>query len=124
MLGGYHDPAVGALADAYVAPLAGGAVVQTTPLPAPVAFGSAAVVDNWLFVTGGRAQVFGAPGTTNVYAAPIAGDGSLGAWQTTSALAVARTNHTLTLVGDYVVVTGGAMNGPGDATVMVARARF
>jgi hypothetical protein len=123
VLGGYHDPSVGALADTYVAPLGGGAVVPTTPLPAPVAFGSAVVVDNWLFVTGGRAQVFGAPGTTNVYAAPIAADGSLGLWQTTSALSVARTNHTLTLVGDYVVITGGAMSGPGDSTVLLARAR-
>jgi len=123
VIGGYHDPAVGALADTYVAPLTGGAVVQTTPLPAPVAFGSAVVVDDWLFVTGGRAQVFGAPGTTSVYATPIAADGSLGAWQTATPLAAARTNHALTLVGDYLVITGGAMNGPGDSTVMLARAR-
>ena len=124
VLGGYHDPAVGALADTYVAPLAGGAVVHTTPLPAPIAFGSAVAVDDWLFVTGGRAMVFGAPGTTNVYAAQIASDGSLGTWQTTAALPVQRTNMAMALVGDYLVITGGAMNGPGASTVLVSRARF
>jgi hypothetical protein len=128
LLGGYHDPAVGVLTDTYVAHLgAGGAVtsiVPTTPLPTPVAFGSAVAVDNWLFVAGGRAQVFGAPGTTKVYAAPIAGDGSLGEWNETTALPMARTNTVMVVVGDYLVMAGGANNGPGDAKVLVARVRY
>ena len=44
-LGGYHDPAVGALAGVYVAKLApdgaAAAAATTTTLPSPVAFGAA-----------------------------------------------------------------------------------
>lgn len=127
-LGGYHDPAVGALADAYVAPIgAGGTVgtpVMTTALYTPTAFGEAAAVDGWLFVTGGRAQVFGAGGTTTVLAAPIAADGTLGAWTPATALPVARTNHAMVLVGDFLVIAGGADTAGGDATVLIARVRY
>jgi hypothetical protein len=122
-IGGYRDPAVGALSDVNVAPIGGGAAQATTSLPQPVGFGEAVVVDDWLFVVGGRAQVFGAPGTTQVFAAPLAADGSVGAW-TASSLPMARTNHELTLVGDYLVLTGGAVMGPGDANVLVARVRY
>lgn len=122
-LGGYHDPAKGVLADVFVAPLAGGAATATTPLPMPVGFGEAVAVDDWLFVVGGRAGVFGTPGTTHVFAAPLAADGSVGAWQETE-LPMARTNHELALVGDYLVVTGGAVSGPGDAAVLVAQVRW
>ena len=122
-LGGYHDPAAGVLADVFVAPLAGGPAVATTPLPVPVGFGEAVAVDDWLFVVGGRAGVFGTPGTTHVFAAPLAADGAVGAWQETE-LPLARTNHELALVGDFLVVTGGAINGPGDATVLVAQVRW
>lgn len=125
-LGGYHDASAGAVAGVFVAPIGGavGPAAATTPLPAPVAFGEAVAVDSWLFVAGGRAQVFGAPGTTAVYAAPIAADGSVGAWQAATALPVARTNHVLSLAGDYLVLTGGAASGPGDTTVLVAQVRY
>lgn len=123
VIGGYHDPAVGAVPDAFVASYAGSAAQPTTALPAPVAFGRAMVVDSWLFVVGGRAQVFGAGGTTAVYAAPIAGDGTLGAWTTPTALSAPRTNFAMALVGDFLVLTGGAASGPGDTTVLVSRAR-
>ena len=127
-LGGYHDPAIGATTDAYSAAILTGPSIggpsTTSPLPTPVAFGAAAIVDDWVFVVGGRAQVFGAGGTTNVYAALIAADGSLGAWQTATALAVARTNHAMVLAGDYVVVLGGAASGPGDTMVLVAQVRY
>jgi hypothetical protein len=126
-LGGYHDPAVGALAETFAAPIGSdgaiGTPINTAPLPQPVAFGEAVAVDDWMFVVGGRAGVFGVPGTTNVYAASIAPDGSLGAWQT-SALPMARTNHDVAIVGDYLVLTGGAVNGPGDTTVLTARVRY
>jgi hypothetical protein len=126
-LGGYHDPAIGALDDALSAPmLAGpvvGAPVATTRLPAPTAFGTATIVDDWVFVVGGRAAVFGAPGSTDVVAAPLAADGTVGAWQSAAALPVARTNHAAALVGDFLVVVGGAASGPGDTTVLVARVR-
>ena len=125
-LGGYSDPSAGALPDAFVARLGApmGPSTPTTPLPAAVAFGEAVAVDGWLFVAGGRTQVFGAGGTTAVYAAPIASDGTVGAWQTPTALPIPRTNHVLSLVGDYLVLTGGAASGPGDTTVLVARVRF
>lgn len=127
VLGGYHDPAVGALADTYVGSLSAGALTQVSPssaLPAPIAFGAAVAVDDWLFVTGGRGQVFGAPGTTNVYAAPIGAGGALGAWQTVTALPMQRTNHAAVVVGDFLVLAGGAANGPGDTNVLVARVRY
>ena len=123
-IGGYRDPSVGALADVSFSPLTGGASIATTPLPHPVGFGEAVVVDDWLFVVGGRAQVFGAPGTTEVVAAPLAADGSVGAWTTAVPLPMPRTNHDLVLVGDHLVLTGGASMGPGDATVLVSRVRF
>ncbi|HUS28693.1 MAG TPA: kelch repeat-containing protein, partial [Kofleriaceae bacterium] len=99
-VGGYHDTTVGVLPDVSLSPLAGGAAIATTSLPQPVGFGEATVVDEWLFVVGGRAQVFGAPGTTQVYAAPLAADGTVGAWTSTLALPMARTNHDLVLAGD------------------------
>jgi hypothetical protein len=123
-IGGYHDPAVGAVTDVFVAPLEGGEPRATTPLPMPVAFGEAVAVDDWLFVVGGRAQVFNAPGTAHVFAAPIHDDGALGAWQTLASLPVARTNHELVLAGDYLVVTGGAAMGPGDDQVFTAQVRW
>ena len=127
-IGGYVDPAVGAVADVYVAPIdatgAIGTVTASAALPTAVAFGQAVAVDGWVFVAGGRAQVFGAPGTTAVYAAPIAADGSLGAWQTAAPLPMARANHSMVVVGDYLVLTGGAANGPGDTTVLTARVRY
>jgi hypothetical protein len=123
-IGGYQDTGVGALADVSFSPLAGGPAISTTSLPEPVGFGEAVVVDDWLFVIGGRAKVFGAPGTTQVFATPLAADGTVGAWSTAPSLPMARTNHDLALVGDYVILTGGATMGPGDANVLVSRVRF
>jgi len=123
-LGGYHDAAVGAVADVFVAPIDGGPATSTTALPTATAWGEAVAVDDWLYVVGGRAATFGAPGTTNVFAALIQSDGALGAWQPTTALPMPRTNHELVLVGDYLVLTGGATNGPGDTTVLVSQVRF
>jgi hypothetical protein len=123
-VGGYHDTSIGALADVSFSPLTGGPAIATTPLPQPVGFGEAVVVDDWLFVVGGRAQVFGAPGTTQVFAAPLADDGTVGAWTTSPSLPMARTNHDLVLSGDYLVLTGGAASGPGDANVLISRVRF
>ncbi|HEX5060024.1 MAG TPA: hypothetical protein VFV99_11725 [Kofleriaceae bacterium] len=122
-LGGYHDPAQGAVANVFVARLMGGVARATTPLPVPVGFGEAVAVDDWVFVVGGRAAVFGAPGTAQVFAAHATADGSLGAWRE-SALPMARTNHELVVAGDYLVVTGGAVIGPGDATVFTAQVRW
>jgi hypothetical protein len=127
-LGGYHDPAVGAVTDVFVAPIgATGAIGASTPatsLPMPIGWGEAAVVDQWLFVVGGRAAAFGSGGTTTVIAAPLAADGTVGAWTAKPALPMPRTNMDMVLVNDYLVLTGGANTGPGDSTVLVAQVRF
>ena len=127
VIGGYDDPSIGAVANAYMAPIGHGATLgtaaTTTALPMPVAFGRAAIVDSWVFVVGGRAQVYAADANTTVYAAPIADTGALGTWTTPTALSMPRTNHALALVGDFLVLTGGGSGGPGDTTVLVSRAR-
>jgi hypothetical protein len=97
---------------------------MTRPLPAPTSFGEAVAVDDWIFVAGGREKVFGASGTTTVVAAQHDPDGNLGPWQTVSALPMIRTNHELVTVGDFLVLTGGAGEGPGDTTVLTARVRY
>lgn len=115
--------------DVFVAALAAdGAITAparpTTALPAPTAFGEAVAVDDFLFVAGGRPQALGAPGTTNVLSAEVLADGALAPWRPLPPLPMARTNHELAVVGDFLVLAGGAVNGPGDATVLVARVRF
>jgi len=123
-LGGYHDPSA-VLTDVYVAPLSPsrGPATATTALPAPTGFGEAVAVDDYLFLVGGRAQVFGGSPTIATYSAHIAADGTVEAWQTTAALPMPRTNHDLARVGDFLVLTGGADTGGGDATVLVSRVR-
>ncbi len=97
----------------------------TTALPMPIAFGEAAAVDDWLFVVGGRSQTLGGTnGSTAALAAHVEADGSLGPWQTVAALPMLRTNHELAVVGDFLVLTGGAGTGPGDTTVLTARVRY
>ncbi|MBV8760291.1 MAG: hypothetical protein JO257_23570 [Deltaproteobacteria bacterium] len=122
-LGGYHDTSA-VLADAFVAPLAGGPAVPTTPLPTPTGFGEAVAVDDYVFLVGGRTQVFGGSGTTATYAAHIEAGGALEAWQPATALPMGRTNHDLVRVGDFLVLTGGATSGGGDATVLVSQVRY
>jgi len=116
-LGGEGNPAT---TEVFV----GAATIRpTTPLPTPVMFGEAIAVDDWVFVVGGRDQVFGGTASTKVYAAQAASDGSLGAW-TETALPIGRTNHELATVGDHLVLLGGADQAGGDATVLISRVRF
>ena len=125
VLGGYRGDAGNPVtAETFVAPAAFAAPRATEPLPTPTSFGEAAAVDDWVFVVGGREQVFGASGTTTVVAARHDADGNLGRWQTVAALPMIRTNHELVTVGDFLVLTGGAGQGPGDTTVLIARVRY
>jgi hypothetical protein len=96
---------------------------ETTPLPQPTGFGEAVAVDDWVFVLGGRPQVFGVPAVATIVAASIADDGTLGGWTTLPSLPVARTNHEVILAGDFLVVAGGAVMGPGEGVVWSARVR-
>ena len=118
--GGEGNPAS---SEVFVASLDITGVRATTPLPEPVIFGEAVAVDDWVFVVGGRSQVFGGTASTKVYAAQ-ATEGGLGAWSEVAALPMGRTNHELVLVGDDLVVLGGADAAGGDATVLLARVRF
>jgi len=118
--GGEGNPAT---TEVFVATLEIAEVRPATPLPEPVIFGEAVAVDDWVFVVGGRSQVFGGEASTKVFAAQ-ATDGALGAWSEVAELPMGRTNHELVLVGDELVVVGGAEAAGGDATVLVARVRF
>jgi hypothetical protein len=122
-IGGYHDPSA-VLTDVFVAPLAGGPAAATTALPTPTGFGEAVAVDDYIFLIGGRAQTFGGTATTATYVAHIAADDTLEAWTTATALPMPRTNHDLVLVGDFLVLTGGADTGGGDSTVLMSRVRY
>ena len=95
----------------------------TTKLPVPTTFGEAVAVDDWVFVVGGREQVFGAEASTRVFAAQVGVDGELSDWQETAS-PMGRTNHEVVAVGDFLVSVGGAAGAGGDANVLVSRARF
>lgn len=118
--GGEGNPAT---SEVFVATLDIRDVRPTTPLPEPVIFGEAVAVDDWVFVVGGRSQVFGGVASTRVFAAQAI-DGALGAWREVAELPMGRTNHELVLVGDDLVVVGGADAAGGDANVLMARVRF
>jgi len=122
-IGGYRDPSQGTLPGVSIQSISTGEVRSLAPLPVAVGFGEAVAVDDWIFVVGGRSQVFNAPGSSDVYAAQILADGSLETWEPRGGLPMARTNHELALVGDYLVLTGGAAMGPGDATVLISQVR-
>ena len=128
-IGGYKPDAGNPVTiDVFYAPISmqGGIVhpMPTASIPTPTAFGEATAVDDYIFIAGGRKQAFGADGTSAVYAAHVLPTGELEAWQPVTALPMGRTNHELAVVGDFLVVTGGAVNGPGDANVFVSRVRF
>lgn len=122
-IGGYRDPSLGTLAEVAVQSR-DGRVRTTAELPKATGFGEAVVVDDWLFVVGGRGAVFNAPGTSTVWAGEIASDGSVTSWRELGGLPMARTNHEMAQVGDYLVLTGGAAMGPGDDAVLVSQVRF
>jgi hypothetical protein len=124
-IGGYKGEAGNPVsAEVFVATLGTAGARPTTALPVPTAFGEAIAVDDFVFVVGGRDQVFGAPAKTTVLAAPIQTDGSLGTWTTLPPLPIARTNHELALVGDFLVISGGAGAMGGDTNVLATRVRF
>lgn len=127
VIGGYKGDAGNPVtAETFSAPIEDASSARaTTALPVPTAFGEAAAVDDWVFVVGGRNQTLGAAAaSTAAVAAQVDADGMLGAWQPVASLPVGRTNHELSVVGDFLVLTGGAASGPGDTTVLTARVRY
>ncbi len=124
-LGGY-DGTNAVLSDVTGIPLdadgAPGTPVATTALPAGRTFGAAAGADDYVFNFGGRDQLFGVAPQANVISAKASG-ASLGPWTAQAPLPEPRSNHTATVVGDFVFILGGGNNGPGLDAVYRAQIR-
>lgn len=118
--GGYDSTSV--LTEVVGLELGVGAPAVTTPLPEPRSFGAGAAADDFVFVIGGRAQIFGATPAVTVTSAEADG-GVLGAWREQRPLPQPRANHTATVVGDWLFVVGGGNGGPGVDTVYRARVK-
>jgi len=116
VLNAVHGAPIGATGDV-------GAPFLTTALPAATAFGKAAAVDDWVFVVGGKAAVFGS-GVADVVSASIDATGGLGPWGKQAPLPQGRTDMAMTLAGDFLYVSGGGLDGPGLDSVYCARVRF
>ena len=97
---------------------------STTALPKGTMFGEAVAVDGYLFVVGGRDSTFGNDPRADVNSAPIASDGTVGAWSAQTALPEPRTNERIATYGDYLYVTGGGNTGPGLDSVYIAQIKF
>jgi hypothetical protein len=127
-LGGYSGGDNTVLADGAGAALdpsgATAGAVTVAPMPKPTSFGQAVVVDDWMFVVGGKDAVFGTAGRADVFAAHVAPDGSIASWSTTAPLPQGRTSHSLARSGDFLYVTGGGYDAGGLGTVFGARVRF
>jgi hypothetical protein len=129
-LGGYlgGDQGNEVVADGFGAPFdptSGlGATFAASALPAPRAFGVGAAVDEWVFVLGGKTAIFNGSGQSEVYAAQVLGDGTLGPFSQIGSLPEGRTNLDAVVAGNYLYVTGGGSTGGGLDTVFSAQIRF
>lgn len=122
IIGGYGD-ANAVQTSVTAIPLAEGAVpADTTALPDGRAFGAAASADGWLFVTGGRTQIFGVQPVKTVWVAKATGS-VVGPWAEREGLPQARSNHTATMVGDHLFVVGGGAGAGGLDTVFRTRVK-
>ena len=74
-------------------------------LPVAARGGSAAIFRGYLYFAGG-ADAANAPSAA-VYRAPIATDGSLGAWEATAAMPVSRAHFSLVNFGPFLYAVGG-----------------
>lgn len=128
VLGGYSDADAGNMvlrsgAGAKVDSSGVSGGVTVTDLPKPTTFGMAASADDWVFVLGGRDQVFAGPPAPDVFAAQAGTGGALGAWTAQMPLPSPRTNAVALVAGNYLYVLGGANTSATD-TVFAARVRF
>lgn len=75
-----------------------------TPLPEPVSFVAAAIVEDTMVVAGGM----GAAGAIDrVFIAVIASDGTVGAWSEGPPMPVASFGHAVAIADDHLYLTGG-----------------
>jgi hypothetical protein len=120
VIGGYGDGNA-TLSEVVSVPYSGTAS-STTPLPEARTFGSAVVADDFVFVTGGRSELFGVAPVASLYSAKI-NSATIGEWAVQRAMPEPRSNHTANLLGDFLYVVGGGNNGPGLDTVFRARVK-
>lgn len=129
-LGGYATGASNVLADGAGALLDAngrpGASFAVTELPKPTTSGRAVFVDGWVFVLGGKDKVLGpgAIGRADGFAAKVANDGTIGAWQGLEPMPEGRTSHAVVVSGEYLYVVGGGYDAGGLDTVFAARVRM
>lgn len=102
----------------------GASAFSTTALTTATMFGDAVVVDDYLFVIGGRDSTFGNDPRADVMSAQINPGGTLGAWSAQTPIPEPRTNERVVAYGDYIYVIGGGNTGPGLDSVYVAQIRF
>jgi hypothetical protein len=100
-----------------------GTSFETEALPVPITYGEAVAVDDWIFVVGGKATLFGS-GEATTLSSQVGSGGQLGPWKAQASLPQGRTDMALTLAGDFLYQTGGGYTAGGVATVFVARVRF
>jgi N-acetylneuraminic acid mutarotase len=120
VMGGADD--TGTLTDVTALTLDSTTPVSTTALPAPRTYGAAVSADDWLFAVGGRVNYLGGPAVDTVYSAQEL-DGGVGAWTAQATMPAPRSNHTATVVGDWLFVAGGSDNAPGQDTLYRARVK-
>ena len=83
------------------------------------------MVDDHLFVLGGKAGVVTCNGQPDTLSANASPDGALGArTAVTPLLPEGRTSLAVTLAGDFLYATGGGFDAGGLPTVFAARVRF
>jgi len=105
----------------------GGAIGKTFPteaMPAPLSFGEAIAVDEYLFVVGGKKAILDGTGQPTVTSSKVVSDGHVAPWTAQTPLPEGRTNHDMVLGGDFLYVTGGGSDGLGLDTVFSAQVRF
>ncbi|HVV66665.1 MAG TPA: hypothetical protein VHB72_01160, partial [Candidatus Saccharimonadales bacterium] len=92
---------------------------STTSLPTAL-FGATSIAYNgYIYEMGGTTN--GTSGVSTVYYAPINSDGSLGSWNTTTALPTALFNATSVEYNGYVYVIGGTNGSSDQSTVYYAQ---
>jgi hypothetical protein len=121
IIGGYVEGNA-VVTDVTAVPLSGDPPAATTPLPEGRSFGAAVAVDDFIFVTGGRAQILGVAPSKATFSAKATG-ASVGAWSPQAQLPDLRSNHTAIANGDWLFVIGGGNGSGGLDTVYRARVK-
>ena len=101
-----------------------GTPFSATALPKATMFGEAIAIDDYLFVVGGRDDIFSGTPRADVLSAPIHADGSLGDWTAQTPMPEPRTNGRVVAYENFMYVTGGGNDGPGLDSVYIAQIRF